>query len=98
VITDLLDSDLESRGLRPPPLVPASVIVAGRVGVPPQGSLPFDTSAYAKALHESQVRRLRAWVVEGGAFEVATSSGHSVHVDDPDRVINAIRRLAGSAR
>jgi pimeloyl-ACP methyl ester carboxylesterase len=98
VITDLLDSDLETRGLRPPLLVQASVIVAGRVGVPPQGSLPFDTSAYAKAMHESQVRRLRAWVVEGGTFEVATSSGHSVHVDDPQRVINAIRHLARGGR
>jgi pimeloyl-ACP methyl ester carboxylesterase len=98
VITELLDRDLERRGLRPPPRVPTSVIVAGKVGVPPQGRLPFNTVAYAKAMHESQVRRLRAWVVEGGTFEVATNSGHSVHVDDPERVINAIRLLVGRAR
>jgi hypothetical protein len=98
VISGLLDSDLERRGLPPQPRIPASVIIAGRVGIPPQGGLPFDTAAYAKAMHESQVRRLRAWVSEGGTFEVVTNSGHSVHVDDPAHVINAIRHLVEGTR
>jgi len=98
VILDLVATDIERRGLLPPPDVPTSVIVAGRVGIPPQGALPFDTSAYARAMHESQIRRLRTWVREGGTFEVATNSGHSVHVDDPERVVAAIRNLVARAR
>ena len=96
VITDLFDRAFDERGVLPQPRVPTSVIVAGRVGIPPQGALPFDTAAYAKAMHESQVRRLQAWVSDGGTFEVATTSGHSVHVDDPERVIRAIQRLVGA--
>ena len=49
-------------------------------------------------MHESQVRRLRTWVREGGTFEVATNSGHSIHVDDPARVVAAIRNLVARAR
>jgi pimeloyl-ACP methyl ester carboxylesterase len=93
VISDLIAIDLERRGLPPQPDVPASVIVAGRVAAPPQALLPFDTKAYAKAMHENQARRLRTWVRTGGTFEVAIDSGHSVHVDDPERVVAAIRRL-----
>ena len=98
VILDLVATDIERRGLLPPPDVPTSVIVAGRVGIPPQGALPFDTEAYARAMHESQVRRLRTWAREGGTFEVATASGHSVHVDDPERVVAAIQNLVERAR
>jgi pimeloyl-ACP methyl ester carboxylesterase len=98
VISELLATDIDHRGLPPQPDVPTSVIVAGRVGVPPQGLLPFDTRAYAKAMHESQVRRLETWVRTGGTFEVATNSGHSVHVDDPGRVVAAIRNLVARAR
>jgi pimeloyl-ACP methyl ester carboxylesterase len=98
VIFDLLATDIERRGLTAQPDVPTSVILAGRVGVPPQGALPFDTRAYARAMHESQVRRLRSWVKAGGTFEVATNSGHNVHVDDPERVVAAIRNLVERAR
>jgi pimeloyl-ACP methyl ester carboxylesterase len=94
VIMGLLDGDLRSREIPVAPDVPTSVIVAGEVGVPPQGSLPFDTRAYANALHDSQVRRLRGWVRNGGTFHLAASAGHFVHRDDPELVIHAIRKLA----
>jgi pimeloyl-ACP methyl ester carboxylesterase len=93
VITELLDSDIESRALPPAPLVPTSVLVAGRVGAPPQAGMPFDTKAYARAMHERQVESLRSWVIEGGTFEVVSESGHSIHVDSPAVVIAAIQRL-----
>jgi pimeloyl-ACP methyl ester carboxylesterase len=93
VLSNLLNADLESRGLPPPPRVPASVIIASRVGVPPQKGLPFDTRAYAKALHEMKLKRLRTWVTNGGTFEVAENAGHIVHVDAPALIIAAIRRL-----
>ena len=98
VIFELLATDIERRGLPSQPDVPTSVIVAGRVGAPPQTLVPFDARAYAEAMHASQVRRLKAWVRNGGTFEVATASGHNVHVDDPARVVAAIRNLIARAR
>lgn len=93
VITGLLDSDIESRGLAPPPPVPTSVLIAGRVGAPPQAGMPFDTRAYAEAMHRRQVESLKSWVTEGGTFEVVSEAGHSIHFDSPSVVIAAIRRL-----
>jgi pimeloyl-ACP methyl ester carboxylesterase len=93
VITGLIDSDLASRAFPDPPLVRASVIVAGRVAAPPAKLVPFDAQAYANAMHKSQTERLRGWATAGGTFEIATKSGHLIHVDDPERVIAAIRRL-----
>jgi pimeloyl-ACP methyl ester carboxylesterase len=93
VITGLLETDIESRGLAPPPPVPTSVLIAGRVGAPPQAGMPFDTKAYAQAMHARQVKSLRNWVTEGGTFEVVAEAGHSIHVDSPSVVIAAIQRL-----
>lgn len=97
VIMGLVERDLPSRGIPPAPDVPTSVIVAGEVGVPPQGAMPFDTRAYANALHESQVRRLRAWVQGGGTFHSAEKAGHFVHRDEPELVIGEIRKLVERA-
>jgi pimeloyl-ACP methyl ester carboxylesterase len=93
VITGLLESDIESRRLPPPARVPTSVLIAGRVGVPPQASMPFDTKAYAQAMHRRQVESLKSWVTEGGTFEVVSEAGHSIHVDSPRVVIAAIQHL-----
>jgi pimeloyl-ACP methyl ester carboxylesterase len=98
VVMDLLDRDIGDRGMPTPPRVPTSVIVAGRVAAPPSNLVPFDAQAYAKAMHESQVRRLRSWAIDGGTFEVATNSGHVIQADDPERVIAAIRHLVVARR
>jgi len=94
VVMELLEGDPGRRALPAAPRVPSSVIVAGKVAVPPQNGMPFDAKAYAEAMHESQVRRLRSWVVDGGTFQLATGSGHFIHADAPDLVIAEIRRLA----
>lgn len=92
VVMTLLRTDLNERGLLPPPDVPTSVVLAGRLMVLPTGILPFDTEAYARAIQEDRVRRLRTWA-PGGAFVVAESAGHFVHVDDPELIIEIIREL-----
>jgi pimeloyl-ACP methyl ester carboxylesterase len=55
-------------------------------------------AAYAHAMHESQVRRLRSWAMKGGTFQVAANAGHIVHADDPELVIDAIRSLVDRTR
>lgn len=93
VILALLDTPPAQRTVLDRHDVPSSVIVAGRVGVPPQGALPFDTRAYANAMHQNQVRRLRNWVKNGGTFDMAANSGHMVHRDAVDMVVAEIRRM-----
>ena len=93
VVLGLLDTPPAQRTVLDRHDVPSSVIVAGRVGVPPQGTLPFDTKAYANAMHRSQVTRLRSWVRNGGMFDMAADSGHMVHRDAVDMVAAEIRRL-----
>lgn len=98
VVNNILRSDIEQRAILSPPKVPTSVIVAGRVAVPPGNLLPFDAAAYADAMHKSQVSRLQAWVVGTGTFEVAANSGHFVQEEEPELVVKAIRRLVESGR
>lgn len=98
VMTKLLDADPADRGLPPAPPVAASIVLAGRIGTPPQKLAPFDVKAFAAAMQELRVKRLRAWVTGRGTFEVATESGQFVHRDEPERVITAIRALAAPAR
>jgi pimeloyl-ACP methyl ester carboxylesterase len=93
VIMGLLDTPPAQRTVLDRHDVPTSVIVAGRVGVPPQSALPFDTKAYANAMHRNQVTRLRSWVKNGGMFDIAADSGHMVHRDAVDMVVAEIRRL-----
>lgn len=98
VMTRLLDADPADRGLPPAPPVATSVILAGRVGTPPQTLASFDVKAFAAAMQELRVKRLRTWVTGRGTFDVASGAGHFVHRDDPQRVIEAIRALVAPQR
>jgi pimeloyl-ACP methyl ester carboxylesterase len=98
VILDLMRRDVANRGLLSAPDVPTSIIVAGKAAVFPPNVLPFDTTAYAAAMQENRVRRLRSWAREPGQYILASSSGHIVHVEDPDLVIEAIQHLIGNSR
>jgi pimeloyl-ACP methyl ester carboxylesterase len=98
VILSLLERAPRQRSIPAAPDLPSSVIVAGRIAAPPRGMFAFDTDAYARALHASQVRRLRAWVRGGGTFRVATDAGHLVHADEPALVVSTIQALIGNVR
>jgi pimeloyl-ACP methyl ester carboxylesterase len=95
VILSLMRKDTAERGLPESPDIPASVIVAGKPAVFPRNALPFDSAAYALAMYQDRLQRLRGWVREPGSFLVASDSGHIVHADAPEAVIEAIRRLVG---
>ena len=93
VTLGLFKADLAGRRLPPAPDVPTTVILAGKPAVLPPGSVPFDTRRYAEAVQQARLRRLREWVRAPGELLIATSSGHLVHVSEPQLVIEAIRRL-----
>ena len=93
VIIGLIEAPLAERALLDRHDVPTSVIVAGRVAAPPQSALPFDTKAYAEAMHRNRATRLQGWVGNGGRFEMAADSGHMVHYDSTYRVVAEIDRL-----
>jgi pimeloyl-ACP methyl ester carboxylesterase len=100
VAMSLFRSEPTERDLPPAPNVPTSVILAGQVNAPPGGLLPFDTEAHAQATLRDRVQRLRTWArdADGGRFVVADQAGHSIHTDDPDLVVDEIRRLASLRR
>jgi pimeloyl-ACP methyl ester carboxylesterase len=85
--------EVADRGLPPVAPVPATVILAGKPPAVPQAGTPFDAAKYAHALYQLRLRRLRDWVRPPGEFTIAENAGHFVHVQQPDLVIEAIRRF-----
>lgn len=92
-ILGFINSPPGARTLLPAPAVPASIMLASRVGALPPKSVPFDVNVHAQAFQEFRVQRLKSWAANGGTFEIATGAGHFVQTDDPARVIAAIRAL-----
>jgi pimeloyl-ACP methyl ester carboxylesterase len=93
VTTALFRQDVARRKVPPVPEVPATVILAGRPPTIPAAGLPFDAKKYAEALYQLRLQRLRAWVRAPGEYKVAEHSGHFIHRDEPQVVLDAIRRL-----
>jgi pimeloyl-ACP methyl ester carboxylesterase len=93
VTLSIFRQDVAARKLPSPLDVPTTVILAGRTASLPQAAVKFDTKKYAELTQQGRVERLRGWVRRGGEFHVATAAGHNVHLDAPDLVIEAIRRL-----
>jgi pimeloyl-ACP methyl ester carboxylesterase len=93
VTMNIFRQDVASRQLPSAPDVPTTVILAGKPASFPPNGLPFDTTRYADAVQRHRRQRLRGWVRGGGEFLVAMNAGHLVHADDPELVIEAIRRL-----
>ena len=96
VMMGLFKQSVAARNLPPAPRVPATVILASRPPAMPSTGLPFDSTKYAAAFYQLRLRRLRGWVQPPGEFIVATSAGHFVHRDEPQVVIDAVRRLIES--
>jgi pimeloyl-ACP methyl ester carboxylesterase len=91
----------------PVPAVPAALILAGRhdaqpvdalraAGFPEEG-LPLFGLAYHEAKLRERIARLGEWALAApnGLMIVASSLGHAVHQEDPDLVVDAIRRIMG---
>jgi len=97
VIFDFRSKEMEERALPTAPTVPTSVIIAARRPAPSAQSLPFtvpfDVEAYWKALRDSRDANLRNWVREGGEFVEASTTHHFVHHDEPQVVVDMIRRI-----
>jgi pimeloyl-ACP methyl ester carboxylesterase len=93
VLTTLLRRDVASRNLPTVPEVPATVSIAGQPPSLPPAGLPFDAKKYGEALYQLRLQRLRAWVRTPGEFKIAEQSGHFVHRQQPELVIEALRRL-----
>lgn len=89
---------LDQRHLKPAPKVPSSVLLASRVAALPEGMVPFDGNAYARALQSARVEGLRQWSHDGGRYLVIDDAGHFVHRDAPEVVITELQRLVQSAR
>ena len=96
VMVGLFKQGVAARSLPPAPRVPATVILASRPPAMPSSGLPFDSTKYAASLYQLRLRQLRGWVRPPGEFIVATSAGHFVHRDEPQLVIDAVRRLLES--
>ena len=89
----LFRQNVAGRKLPAAPDVPTTVILAGRTAAIPQAGVAFDTKRYAELTQQSRVQRLRGWARRGGEFVVAANARHNVHADDPQLVIDAVRRL-----
>jgi pimeloyl-ACP methyl ester carboxylesterase len=79
--------------LRPMPL---AVLAHGKPFPVPEGSEGFTTDeleGYLLAGNEAQ-----AALVPNGRFSIATESGHDIHQDQPELVIEAIRQVVAGAR
>ena len=100
MLTNLLRTrTLEERHLKPVPIFPSSVLLAGRVASLPKSMvLPFDGDAYVRALQKARVDALRQWTQGSGRYVVVDGAGHFVHRDAPDLVIEEIRRLVDGTR
>lgn len=83
------------------PAVPTAVLLSGTRRPPsPEelevfGRLPYDFRTHFEAKLRDKIRRLSEWAMAApeGWFVVARNSGHAIQLDDPDVVVDAIRRI-----
>jgi len=85
----------------PVPAVPAALLIAGKRRPPsPEetktfGEQPYDFKRHFEAKLRNKIGRLSEWALEtpDGFIAVARNSGHAVHRNEPELVIDAIRRV-----
>jgi len=100
VIEDLVTGDPPGWAAPPQPEVPVARLVAGRHTPPPPGiEFPFDEEAFWQGLLRYGVRRFAESLPTGPdvTFIVATYARHYMMGDDPELVIDAIRRVHSQA-
>ena len=84
----------------PAPKVPTIMLLAGKL--PDKSNnlhrgqkMPFDMNKFVKARLKNRIDRLSDWVLEApeGMVVIARNSGHAIHQQEPDLVVDAIRRV-----
>jgi pimeloyl-ACP methyl ester carboxylesterase len=84
----------------PAPKVPTIMLLAGKL--PDQSDnlhrgqvMPFDMNKFVNARLKNRIDRLSDWVLDApeGMVVIARNSGHAIHQEEPDLVVDAIRRV-----
>lgn len=84
----------------PVPKVPTIMLLAGKL--PDRSNnlhrgqkMPFDMDKFVNARLKNRIDRLSDWVLEApeGMVIIARNSGHAIHQEEPDLVVDAIRRV-----
>lgn len=82
------------------PAVPTAVLLSGKRRPPsPEeiekfGEPPYDRRVHFEAKLRDKIRRLSEWALAApeGLFVLARNSGHAIQMDEPELVVDAIRR------
>lgn len=99
VIDSLMKMEPDDRSLLPVPDVPTAVLLRVRYREPPPRppgiEFGFEYRDLFEARTRQRVRKMSAWALEApqGLFVLTTHASHNVHREDPDLVIDAIRRV-----
>jgi pimeloyl-ACP methyl ester carboxylesterase len=98
VIVELIDAEaVGSDGAAEGYQVPVAVLVATRhTPMPPSVQLPFDDRAFFEADRRHTLAYLNEVVLASpeATLVLATHAGHYIHGDDPNLVIEAVRRVS----
>lgn len=89
-------SDLAGREVPSHPVVPVAVLLAAKYLPPPPGTeLPYDPEAMFDASIRDRVEHFSEWLLgfPAATFVMATQAAHHIHVDVPDLVVEAVRRI-----
>ncbi len=76
--------------------IPVSILFAG-LDPPPEGgdTYPFDVVAHLARWERRKIARLGEWIMQVplGEMTIVPSSGHFVHLDEPELALEAVRRV-----
>ena len=87
----------EAVAASPLPPMPLAVLAHGKPFAVPDDAQGF-TAAELEALHAGGDIEDLATLVPNARFTVATESGHDIHQDQPELVIEAIRQVVAGVR
>lgn len=95
-MTNVFFLDGEPLVLPQPTDLPVFVLFSGLdVPADAQKTHSFDVAAHVAALERRKIARLGGWIMQvpQGEMTIVPSSGHFVHLDEPDLALEAVRRV-----